>query len=169
VRRLSALRWLIILLVPLTLGWKLAAAQRTPYPSKDRLIEFLVRHEFKVVVTNRMIVSDLPLIHATAGTCRLDVVEASPDGWNRDVIRDLAKKSDQLFIVFRGEVYAEQPTWMTVTHYLWTMHLRKLGLVRREMPVIAVAATASCNAKQLPWAELRDSGILDRTSPQSAT
>lgn len=118
------------------------------------MVEFLTRQKFDVVVTDRMILSDLPLIHATAGTCRMLVAEASPDGWNNLVIRDVAKGMDQLFLVYRNKIYSEQPTWLTITTYWWSRYLRKMGLVGHAMPLFAVAATAACDAKQLPWAEL---------------
>jgi hypothetical protein len=156
-----ALRWSLVLLIPLTLGWKVVAAQRAPYQLKDRMIVFLTRHHLQVEVTDRMIVSDMPLINATAGTCRMQIVEASPDGSNRDVIRDLAKASDELFVVFRGEIYREQPTWLTVSHALWSRYLRQLGFSSSAMPIIAVAATTSCNARRLPWAELTDFHSLE--------
>jgi hypothetical protein len=84
----------------------------------------------------------------------MDIAEASPDGWNRDIIRDLAK-TNQPFFVFRGEVYTEQPTWLTVTHSLFSKHLHTLGIAGQQTPVLAVAATPACSADQLPWAELR--------------
>jgi hypothetical protein len=75
---------------------------------------------------------------------------------------DLVKTMDHVFIVYRGMIYTQQPTWLTVTHHWWSKYLRKLGLAGHEMPVIAVAATASCNAERLPWAEFRASNVPQR-------
>jgi hypothetical protein len=145
-----------MLAILMTLGWKLAVGQREPLGSRDKIVAFLSRQKFDVEVTGRMIVGGLPLIKATSGACRLLVAEASPDGWNRDVIRQLSKTYDQLFMVYRGTIYDEQPISLTVTRHLWSRFLRKLGAGDQETPAVAVAANAACNARELPWAELRD-------------
>jgi hypothetical protein len=41
-----AFKWLVIVLVPLTLGWKLLGEERTSSEAKVDIIEFLSRHEF---------------------------------------------------------------------------------------------------------------------------
>ena len=92
-------------------------------------------------------------MHASAGACRLVIAEESADGWNSEIIRDVAKSMDRLFIVYRGSIYFQRPGWLTLTHYWWSKYLHKLGLAAHEMPVIAVAQTASCSAERLPWAE----------------
>ena len=82
------------------------------------------------------------------------VVEASPDGWTRDFISELFGSVPPTFFVFRGKLYQEQPTWMTITDHLWTRGLRILGFARRDEPVLAVSAVASCDADLLPWDQL---------------
>ena len=78
-----------------------------------------------------------------------------------EAIRELAKTMDQLFIVERGKIHRRQSAWRTVTHAWWLRYLHKLGIARHEMPLIAVAATSSCNAEQLPWAELNNPALPD--------
>lgn len=73
-------RWLLIMLLPLTLGWKFAADRKPNYTPKDLIVEFLIRHNFDAVATDQMILTDLPLIYASAGACRMFVAEAAPDG-----------------------------------------------------------------------------------------
>jgi hypothetical protein len=118
------------------------------------MVEFLSRHHFDVVVTELMNWNDVPLIRAAAGACQMAIAEATPDGWNQRMIRDLALTKVDRFVVYRGMIYHDRPTWLTVTHYWWHRYLRRLGLAEHEMPVLAVMATASCNAEGLPWAEI---------------
>lgn len=142
-----AFKWSVILLLPLTIGWKLV----TPDESKIDISEFLSRHKFDIT---KRTVAGVPVIDATVGLCQMTVVEATPDGWMRDFIRDILGAGEHRFTVFRGNIYSEQPSWLTLTDHWWSRSLRKLGLARREAPVIAVSAMRSCNAERLPWDEL---------------
>ena len=143
----------MILLLPVSLGWKLAAGVQSPQQMTERMVAFLTRNQFEVVVTDKMNWNAFPLMHASAGACRLVIAEESADGWNSEIIRDVAKSMDRLFIVYRGSIYFQRPGWLTLTHYWWSKYLHKLGLAAHGMPVIAVAQTASCSAERLPWAE----------------
>jgi len=149
-----ALKWIMLLVLPVSLGWKVAAGAEPPQQMTGRMVAFLERNQFEVMVTDKMNWNVFPLMHASAGACRLVVAEESADGWNSEIIRDVARSMDRLFIVYQGAIYTQRPGWLTLTHYWWSKYLHKLGLARREMPVIAVAQTASCNAERLPWAEL---------------
>ena len=82
------------------------------------------------------------------------VTEISPRGWERDIINSRATGADQVFIVFGGKIYAEQPTWLTASDFLRYKLLSELGSNVRPTPVIAVMATKNCAAEQLPWYEL---------------
>jgi hypothetical protein len=146
-----AFKWFIILLIPLTLAWKLVKEEQIQNESKINIVEFLSRHKFDVT---KRIVADMPVIDATAGACQMTVVEAAPDGWMRDFIHQILGTTEHQFTVFRGNIYTKQPTWLTLTDHWWSKNLRKLGLARRDAPVIAVSATASCDAERLPWDEL---------------
>jgi hypothetical protein len=158
----AALRLVLIMLLLPTLGWKVAADRKPTFTSKDLIVNFLKHHKFEVNVTKQMILTDLPLIIATTGGCRMLVAEAAPDGWNREAIRELAGTIDKLFIVERGKVRRQQSAWQTVTHAWWSRYFHKLRMDGHEMPLIAVAATASCNAEQLPWAELNNPAVLEK-------
>jgi hypothetical protein len=134
----------------LTLGWKLIGGETTS-ESKVDIFEFLSRHGFEV--TKRTL-GDVPFSDARAGACRMIVVEVSPDGWTRDIIREISSTTEQQFIVFRGSTYTKQPTWLTISDHWWSQSLRKLGFSRRDAPVIAVSATGPCAPERLPWDEL---------------
>jgi hypothetical protein len=154
-----AFKWLIALLLPLTLVWKVTAAPDASLELKDNLVEFLVHHQFEVVVLEESM-DTMPVIRATTGTCGMLVMKISPDGWQRDLIRDRAQATDRVFFIFRGKVYADQPTWLTAAAGLWSRELRKLGLRSHITPVIAVIAPELCNAERLPWDELHERGVL---------
>ena len=94
------------------------------------------------------------MIRATAGACRVLVATSHPIAWDRDVFRHNATVADRVFVVFRGRTYKEQPTWLTVPYFLWLRLQRELGLGPQAAPLLAVIATASCNAERLPWSEL---------------
>lgn len=154
-----AFKWLVALLLPLTLVLKLAVAPDDSEELKDKLMEFLVHHQFDVIALEEQ-VDTMPVIRATSGICRMLVMKISYDGWQRDLIHDQARASDRVFFIFRGKIYPNQPTWLTVAVGLWSRLLRELGLSRHITPVIAVVAPGLCNAERLPWEELHERGVL---------
>jgi hypothetical protein len=154
-----AFKSFIALLLPLTLVWKLGVAADDSVELKERLVEFLVDHQFNVAALEKWI-DPMPGIHATTGRCRMLVMNVSPDGWQRDVIRGHAEATDRVFFIFRGKVYSDQPVWLAVAAGFWSRLLRRLGLRQHGMPVIAVIAPEFCNAEQLPWDQLYERGVL---------
>ena len=154
-----ALKWSIALLLPLTIAWKLTVRPDDSSDLTNKLVEFLNRLQFEAVVADSML-DDMPVIRATRGDCSMLVIKSSPHGWDRDLIRQLAPEAAGVFVIFRGGIYAEQPTLLTLISYLWSNFLRELGLLRHATPVIAVAASSTCNAQSLPWNELHERGII---------
>jgi hypothetical protein len=151
-----AFKWAVIaLLLPLTLLWKVAASTEEPFELKDKLVAFLVDHKYDVVTLDEQI-EHTPVLRATADKCRMLVMEVSPDGWQRDLVRSRAQASDDVFFILRGKVYGDQPIWLTVGTGLWSRVMQKLRLYRYTTPVVAVIASEPCHAEQLPWIELRD-------------
>jgi len=148
----SGLKWLVAGLVPLTLSWKLVAGPENVYELKNDIVAFLSRHEFDV--TEQTIIEGMPMIHAEMGGCKIVIVEASPEGWSQDIFAQAARSMDHQFIVFDGTVYAEQPTWLTVTADWWSNFLRRLGIARPRAHVIAIAESQDCDAERLPWKDL---------------
>jgi hypothetical protein len=153
------LKWFLVLALLLTLGSKLIVRPDKSTPSaadiQRRVADFLIQQRFTVALTNPT--SDgQPMLRASAGVCRILVVNSDPIPMasGRDVIRLNATVADQSFVVFRGRVYAEQPTWLTVPDFLWSRFQRELGLRAHAAPLLAVIATTSCNAERLPWGEL---------------
>ncbi len=154
------LKWLVALLLPLTLGWKLAVRPVDPgelardeKAAQLRVAEFLIRQHFLVNIAER-VEEGQPSIRASAGACRLLIAKSPAMGWDRDLIRRNATEGDRVFVVFRGRVYAQQPTWLTVSHHLWARFRRELGFKAQAAPVLAVIAASICDAERLSWNEL---------------
>jgi len=151
------LKWFLVLALLLTLGSKLIVRPDKSTPSaadiQQRVGDFLIQQRFTVALTNQT-GEGQPMLRASAGACRILVANSNPMAWDRDVIRRNATVADRSFVVFRGRVYAEQPTWLTVPDFLWSRFQRELGLRAHAAPLLAVIATTSCNAERLPWGEL---------------
>jgi hypothetical protein len=159
VRSSRGLKWILVLLLPLTLAWKLAVHTRHPSDLTEkqvqqRVAEFLVRQHF-VVSTAADVSEGQPSLRATAGLCRVLVARSPAVGWDHDLIRRYATDADRVFVVFAGRVYSEQPTWLTVADFLWARFWRDLGFRTNPAPVLAVIAEPSCGAERLPWAEVK--------------
>jgi hypothetical protein len=147
-----ALRWSILILLPLTIAWKLAVKRENPIEIQNAIVEFLANQQFDVTVTNETTYY-MPIIEASSASCSLRVMRVSPLGAEANFVHSFGGSTDRIFFVFRRSVYTEQPVRLTTASYLWFRFLFKLGLVSRTPPVIAVAS--SCNAEQLPWSVLR--------------
>ena len=153
-----ALKYLILLLfLSLTLAWKVIA-RATPHEQPTdrniqvRLAEFLVRQHFSVSILERA-EEGKPAITASSGSCRILVIRSPALGWDRDLVRRYADAEDQVFVVFRGRIYSDQPTFRTVGDALWSRFQRELGFTAWPSPVFAVVARKSCEADRLPWDE----------------
>ena len=151
-----ALKWsLLLLLIALTLGLKWSGDAREPN-EKDaqlRVAEFLARQNF-TVVRSAEAKEGQPTVRATAPGCRMLVIKSPTLGWDQDTVRRQATAADRVFVVFRGKVYEDPPSWLIVSDFLWSRLRRQLGLKFETNPVFTVIATTSCEAKRLPWDEL---------------
>jgi hypothetical protein len=153
------LKWFVILLLPVTLGLKLIVrpgadlGELNDRQVQRRVAEFLSRQHFSVVSADK-VEEGRPLVQASIGACRMIVAKSPAIGSDRDVLRRLATATERVFAVYRGKVYADQPTWLTVSDYLWARLQRELGLNTQSAPVLAVVAAPSCGAEQLSWDEL---------------
>jgi hypothetical protein len=159
VRYSRALKWLVlVVLLAFTLGWKVAARsvageQLTERNVQAAVAEFLVRQHFDVSISERA-EEGKPAVVANSGACRLLVAKSPALGWDRDLIRRYADIEDRVFVVFRGRIYSDQPTFLTVFDALLTRFRRELGFRVEPSPVLAVVARMSCDAERLPWEQL---------------
>jgi hypothetical protein len=154
----TALKWFLILALPLTLGLKLVARpdrrSAASAPNVQQTVaEFFLRQRFTVALPDRTGEGQY-MLRASAGPCRILVVNSDPIAWDSDAIRRNAMAADRVFVVFRGRIYKDPPTWLTVPYFLWSRLERELGLRAQAAPLLSVIATASCSAEQLPWSEL---------------
>ena len=156
VKSSRALKYLILLLfLSLTLAWKVIA-RATPHEQPTdrhvqvRLAEFLVGQHFSVSIMERA-EQGKPAVTANSGTCRMLVIRSPAFGWDRDLIRRYADAEDRVFVVYRGRIYSDQPTFQTVVDTLWSRFRRELGFTASPSPVFAVVARTGCEAERLPW------------------
>ena len=160
---MPAAKWLVVaLILAVTLGWKLLARSTIAAPPTERdvqvgVAEFLVRQHFTVSITQQA-EEGRPSITASSGSCRMLVAQSPALGWDRELIRRYAQPDDHVFVVFRGHVYADQPTFSTALDALWSRFRRELGGRVQAHPVLAVVAKPVCAAEQLPWGEFRLDG-----------
>jgi hypothetical protein len=158
-----ALRWLfplllLLVLIPLSFGWKLAVQRDNSGGLEERndylkMAEFLARQRFTVSVAEKL-EAGAPKIFGTAGACRVLVAKSAPEGSDRDRIGRYATAADTVFVVFGGRTYAEQPTWLTTLDWLWSKLRGELGFNAHATPIFFVIATKSCGAEQFPWHQL---------------
>jgi len=158
VRSSPAFKWIVLLLLPITLAWKLAArtSHSDEFTEKEiqlRIGDFFTRQHFMVALSEQA-TEGQPSIKATSGLCSMLIARSPAVGWDRDLIRRYATPEDRVFVVFAGKVYAEQPTWLTASDFLWARFRRELGIRVQGSPILAVVASATCDAERLPWADL---------------
>jgi hypothetical protein len=153
----TALKWFLILALPLTLGLKLVVRpDRSVAGETDvqqKVAEFFRRQHFTVALSDRTGEGQY-MLRASAGPCRILVARSDPMAWDSAAIRQNATDGDRVFVVFRGRTYEDQPTWLTVPYFLWSRLERELGMQAQAAPLLSVIATADCGAERLPWGEL---------------
>jgi hypothetical protein len=156
------LRRLFVLLLALSVGTKIIALnqsvrgadQPTQSTTRDEIAAFFTHQGFEVSKVEAQ--SESPFVPAAAGDCRLLAVLAAPQGWHRDLVRQLASPHDQVFFVFGGVVYEDQPTWLTWIHKYWSRLNQYAGRRLRTGPVLAIVASPACDLRDIPWRELAE-------------
>lgn len=139
-----------------TLGCKLllrpAASGEGAMSPQSQLAEFLTRQHFSVSVVEHP-ADGQPSVVASTGVCRISAFRSPAMGSDRDLVRRLALPTDEVFVVYRGKIYNEQPTWLTVSDFLWARALRELGISSTERAVYAIISPKNCSVSRLPWEE----------------
>ena len=113
------------------------------------IAEFLVGQHFSVSMLERA-EQGKPAITANSGSCRILVIKSPALGWDRDLVRRYADAEDQIFVVFQGRIYADQPTFRTAFDALWSRFLRELGFSK-------LAKSSPCGGSK--------NGLRGRSSP----
>jgi hypothetical protein len=147
-----AFKWVIAIVLTLTLAWKVTVGAQSDWRPEDDVIAFLTRQGLDAVVAED---ENFRGIVAVNNFCRMRVMVASDDGADRDMIRSLAAADESLIFVHHGKVYQEQPTLLTVVAELWARLFGKLGLANSHEFVLAVASQHRCDIERLPWDQLQ--------------
>ena len=153
-----ALSGLAVLVLAVSLSLKLLITAEDVLTSKSSLnpsetAAVLERDGYEVTGSNTD--NDLISVRAVAGRCSIMVAEAAPLGWHRSIIAQLAA-GHQLFYIFGGRIYPEQPLVLTSLHHYWNRLRRYVGLTGVNRPVLAVVASPACeNVPLQQLAELR--------------
>lgn len=151
----SLFRGLIGLLLALSIAWKIIATPSTQDVFTDAIVEFLEHNQFDVSV-NYTVLIGTPLIEAKRETCHLHIARLTPDGSTWNIIKYFSTANDGLFIFFGGRVYNQQPILWTALNHLWSNFISELGISSDSTPILAVWGDPSCDAKRLPWGQLRE-------------
>ena len=148
------LRWFLAVALVVTLAWKVAARPADDGYLQPEILAFLAGQHFMAVASDDT-VDEFPVIRATRGSCRMQVMRASYYGADRDVVRSLATAGDEVAFIYRGRVTAQQPVWFIVADQIRWRLLRSLGLSDHDPPVLAVVASPECAAGRLPWDRIK--------------
>jgi hypothetical protein len=160
------LKWLVSILLPLTLAWKLTVKADNNDRLEDDAIAFVTRQGFDVTATED---GHFYKLMAVNSSCRMRMMIASGNGADRDMLRALLAADETLIFVYQGRVYQEHLFFLTVLSELWTRALRKIGLTYRHESVLAVMAQRQCNAGRLPWSEIRSDAAKGKLDAPRAT
>jgi len=147
------LRWFLLLFLAGSITWKISARLSDSFDVRGDIVNFLRRQHFDAAVADAT-ASGMPMITATAGPCRMLLV--ADTRWNPDALNDFAAPIDHFYMIYRGQIYSGGPTFAPVLQQKFLRTLRRLGVTRKETPLISVAAGTSCSIERLPWQELSD-------------
>lgn len=127
-------------------------AVAAPEPIPARITALLDRHGFQV---SKAAPERSPAwVIGRAGDCQIQIAEVALQGWHRSLIAQVAA-GKQLFYIFDGETYPEQPVLRTRAHRYWLKLLHDyLALSASYHPALAVVATPAC--ERLVLSDLAD-------------
>jgi hypothetical protein len=145
-----AFRWLVVMLLPITLLLKIPVGAEDSGEFATRIANFLTERGFKTVTFEELL--STPVVRANSGECRMFVVNMLSKRWTRELISKVSGTDDRIFTVFRGAVYEQAPTLQIAINNQYFKILRQLRLSRAQL-VIGVSASSICHADELPWNE----------------
>jgi hypothetical protein len=159
---LGLLKTIFGLLLVLSVGGKILLSHESPLiaeanmdgAAKVDLLAFLDRQGFRVHSAKDSPESEF--VSAAAGNCHLIASVIAPQGWNRSVLRQLAKGQDQLLFIYDGNFYPDQPVWLTWTDHYWRLLNRYAGRKLPFHPVLGIVGSSDCNLRNKPWRELSE-------------
>jgi hypothetical protein len=121
--------------------------------SVETVASFLLHHGFESRVEKNRFGN--VFVQASAGKCRMMIVEADKRGSTSGTIELLAKPIGRLRYVFDGAVHEHQQSLASVIiDDYWARLSIKMGLSPSHQRMLAVAASDDCSINTLPWREL---------------
>jgi hypothetical protein len=140
----------------LSLGGKLASNGTAPAPDHrhiaTRLSEVLEAAGFQVQARSDLLGSIA--VSARRSGCRIWVVEYSPHATSAAVITGEAAATGRLTYLYGGRTFDRAPTAAPLLAFYWWREVRRIGLPASRRPVVARAASPSCNLSNIAWAQL---------------
>jgi hypothetical protein len=152
-------------LLILTISIKISVGMNQFLPEQGEIVRthfttFLMRQGFE---PDRVVAIENPItVSGHSGGCKLSIVNAELQGWHQYIIRRLASDGDQIFYLFRGRRYKDQPIWLTRLSSYWTGAIRTLGLTARSEPFFGIVASPTCDLDSMPWQELGEDVAVAR-------
>ena len=143
-------KWLLALLIPATLGFKLITSLGESAPLADRVTTFLEMEGFSIA-SNKVIVFNNVIV-AVKKECRILFAPVS-DTLSDELIKTMVDQTDRIVFIFHGEVYDKIPNWTTAADRIFSRIITRLGL-HRPSPTIRVAASPQCEIGKIPWDKL---------------
>ena len=89
--------------------------------------------------------------HGVSGRCRIVAGDYPVHGTFQDVYRQLAAGVGPLRFVHRGSLRDGEPKLAGLIRFYHWRELRRVGIAAARAPVIAVAASESCDLGRIPW------------------
>ncbi len=151
----SGAKFLLAGLLGLSLAGKLAASRPDPaVPEAISAVHRLLSSSgFRSHVVDRSR-SPRRIVSASRGACRLILGEYPPHSEMKDVYAALAKPVGPLRFVYRGGVYEAEPKMRSLfEQFLWR-EMGRVGIAAPRAPVLAFAASASCDIEKIDWHEV---------------
>jgi hypothetical protein len=153
-------RFVVGILIPLTIGWKIVVPSHVGREMNGTLISFLTRNNLEIIahddlVDDDILTTEVPLIQARRGQCDIWIARLNSDGTNRQLIASHFSNVPLRFVVYQGAIYKEQPVYRTSAAFVLSRVLGQVGLIMKAAPSIVVYSNAYCDAENLPWTELR--------------
>ena len=153
-------RLVVVILVPLTIGWKIVVPSHVEREMNGTLISFLTHNNFEIIahdelVDDDVLTTEVPLIQARRRQCDIWIAKLNSDGTNRQLIASHFSNVPLQFVVYEGAIYKEQRVYRTSATFVLSRVLAQVGLIMKATPSIVVYSSAYCDAENFPWTELR--------------
>ena len=147
---------LLAVVLALSLAAKLASNRPSPAPDPDhlasRLSTLLEAAGFEVYGRSDLLGS--VALSARRSGCEVWTVEASPHATSAALISGEAAGVGTLTYLYDGRAFQEAPKASPLLAFYWWREAGRIGLTASRRPLIAWAASPSCDLSGIAWTEL---------------